>query len=82
MCFGFVVVVVVVVNARFRSSPFPCTAADQSAAMQQQMSGNMGMGGPMPDMGAAFTAECDALEVTSHSYALKSVDSQLVALTM
>lgn len=51
-------------------------AADQTRAMQDQMTGQA-MGVPS-DPSKAFKAEWEALEVTEHEWALKNVESSLV----
>lgn len=53
------------------------TAADQSQAMQDQMSG---AAGNMPqDPKAAFKAEWEALEITAYQNALEHVEQDFVA---
>lgn len=51
------------------------TAADQTSAMQEQMSA---AGGSMPqDPKAAFKAEWEALEITEYQNLLQNIDSQV-----
>lgn len=51
------------------------TAADQTSAMQEQMSG---AAGSMPqDPKAAFKAEWEALEITEYENVLQNVDSHV-----
>jgi hypothetical protein len=52
-------------------------AADQTRVMQDQMTGSA-MAMP-PDPKAAFKAEWEALEISEHNWALKTVDSDLLA---
>lgn len=53
------------------------TAADQTQAMQDQMSG---AAGAMPqDPKAAFKAEWEALEITEYQNALQNVEAELLA---
>jgi len=52
------------------------TAADQTKAMQEQMSG-AGMMTP-PDPMKAFKAEWEALEVVSHNWCLQGVEEELI----
>lgn len=50
-------------------------AADQTSAMQEQMSG---AAGSMPqDPKAAFKAEWEALEITEYENALQNVDTHI-----
>lgn len=51
-------------------------AADQTRAMAEQM--QMSAASMAPDSRAAFKAEWEALQVASHSWALKHADSQLM----
>jgi len=51
-------------------------AADQTRVMQEQMSGQA-MAMP-PDPKAAFKAEWEALEVSPHNWALKTVENDLI----
>lgn len=54
---------------------FVLIAADQTSAMQEQMSA---AGGSMPqDPKAAFKAEWEALEITEYQNALQNIDSQV-----
>lgn len=51
------------------------TAADQTSAMQEQMSG---AAGSMPqDPKAAFKGEWEALEITEYQNVLQNIDSQV-----
>lgn len=56
---------------------FEILAADQTQAMQDQMSG---AAGAMPqDPKAAFKAEWEALEITEYQNALQNVEAELMA---
>lgn len=58
---------------------FRLTAADQTQAMQDQMSGPAGA---MPtDPKAAFKAEWEALEITAYQSALQNVEAEFAAAT-
>lgn len=65
-------------NKRFPSEKkciFSFLAADQTSAMQEQMSG---AAGSMPqDPKAAFKAEWEALEITEYQNVLQNIDSQI-----
>lgn len=52
-------------------------AADQTRAMQDQMSGSAMMAPPDPMK--AFKAEWEALEVASHDWALEGVEEELTS---
>lgn len=55
---------------------FIFSAADQTSAMQEQMSG---AAGSMPqDPKAAFKAEWEALEITEYQNALQNVDAEVI----
>ena len=57
-------------------SKFIVSAADQTKAMQEQMSG-AGMMTP-PDPMKAFKAEWEALEVVQHNWQLEGVEDELI----
>ena len=48
--------------------------ADQTKAMQQQMS----MGGQVPDVGKAFDGQMEALEIVEHKWHLDDVEARLI----
>ena len=56
------------------------TEADQSRAMQKQMS--MGAMGAPPDPAKAFQAQWEAIEVVEHKDALADVEARLVESTL
>lgn len=55
---------------------FYFSAADQTKAMQEQMSG-AGMMAP-PDPNKAFKAEWEALEIVNHQWYLQGVEDELI----
>ena len=60
-------------NINYKLSPFK--AADQTKGMQEQFSG-AGMAGPQ-DPQKAFKAEWEALEISSHHWALQGVEEDI-----
>jgi hypothetical protein len=67
-------------SVKFRMLTHVLTEADQSRAMQKQMS--MGAMGAPPDPAKAFQAQWEAIEVAEHKDALADVEARLVESTL